>query len=741
MVPGSLNRLRLRVGYVSVLLAILLVTLHLMSHAVQNSATLSRLYIPLLVISAIGLLILLWLVGLNLFRLYRAYRIKQPGARLTVRMVRLFIALSLVPVVVVFYYSMQFLQQGIDSWFDIEIDTAMSDALSLGKASLNLEKSRLLRQTRAMSRDLADVPEGTLLEILGELHQNSSATELTFMDDNGVVIASRNANLGVLVADTPGTAILQQVRETGSFVGITPYGADNLLHLRVVVSDLAAGKIVQALYPTSERVSLLSAKVEEAYEDYEQLIYLRDQLRFGFTLTLVFVLLFAVLGAVWAAIYSARKILSPIVNLAEATRLVADGDYNTRIPYESHRDELGFLVSSFNGMTQRISQARDEAARSQQQVESQRAYLQTLLEHLTTGVMTFGEGMQLRTVNSAASRITGVNLEDYLGKPVDVIASQETTLTLFLCALKEAVFEKEQQVVIETAGGLRTLRWQVTPLASQDMQSKGIVLMFDDVTALLQAQRDAAWGEVARRLAHEIKNPLTPIQLSAERLRRKYLPVLDAEQSGVLDRATHTIVQQVDALKQMVNAFSDYAKPSIIDKAAKPIEFDTLLKEVVTLYHHSPNIRIETSYGAAGAQLHADPVKLRQVIHNLVKNGIEALDAVPQALLTLHSNLLHHDKCHFIEFIVEDNGCGFDQAVAERVFDPYVTTKETGTGLGLAIVKKIVEEHGGGIWLTNRQRQGACVIVRLPVWREGGMCEYVPAPDIAGSEPVQREEK
>ncbi|KHF24103.1 signal transduction histidine kinase [Solemya velum gill symbiont] len=729
MVAESINRLKLRAAYAGFLMLVLLVTLHLMSNAVQNSATLSKLYIPLLIVSVSGLFILLGLVFLNLYRLFRSYRNGVPGARMTVRMVSFFTTLSLIPVLVVFYYSMQFLRQGIDSWFDIEIETIMSDALTLGKASLNLEKSRLLNQTRAISRELVAVADGKLLGQIGRLHGLSGATELTLMDENGLVILSRNQDPSVVVADTPGTSILQQVRESGSFVGIIPYGIDEQLHLRIVVADLAAKRVVQALFPTSERVTLLSEKVEESYEEYLQLTYLREQLQFGFTITLVLVLLFAVFGALWGAIYSARRLLSPIVNLAEATEQVAAGDYSTRLPHVSHSDELGFLVSSFNQMTRRISQARDEAANSQRQVESQRTYLQTLLEHLTTGVLTFDCDRKLRTANSAASTILDVQMERCLEMTLDEIAAGETRLAAFFSAVYGAGLEREHQVVIDTGTGYKTLRWQVTPLASECGDDGGIVLMFDDVTDLIQAQRDAAWSEVARRLAHEIKNPLTPIQLSAERIRRKYMPLLEEEQKDVLDRATHTIVQQVDAMKQMVNAFSDYAKPSNIDMQARPLEFDNLLREVVTLYSSSPTCRVTADYGAGSALMHADPVKMRQVFHNLLKNAQEAVAGLDDGCVEINSATVDGDGYHYIELMVTDNGSGFDADLMERIFDPYVTTKEGGTGLGLAIVKKIVEEHNGGIWLVNRRKQGARAIVRLPVWQEGDVYDAVPAPD------------
>ena len=726
-----------RMIFAAGLLAVMLVTLHLMSSAVQDSATLSRLFVPLLIVNIVGLAALLVLIGINLYKLYRAYREDKPGARLTARMVVLFMLLSLLPVGVVYFYSMQFLLKGIDSWFDVEVDQAMQNALTLGKASLDLQKRRLLSQTEYMTRVLADEGEENLLRSLRELREQSSAAELTVMDLNGLVIASRNADPGVLVADTPGSAILQQVRDGKPYVGLTPYGPDGILHVRVVVADIALPVIVQALYSTSERISILSAEVQEAYEDYRQLSFLRDSLRKSFSLTLLLVLLFSFLAAVLGAIVIARRMLRPLVNLAEGTRAVAEGEYDTRVTHLSSDDELQFLVKSFNEMTSRISQARDVAAKSQQKIESQRAYLQTLLEHLSTGVMTFDETGHLRTYNSAANAILGVKLEESVGQDLRELARSLPRLEGFfnrvLDVWRSHMGDVEDQESVDTADGRKVLLWRTTPMAGIGGATQPLVLMFDDITDLIQAQRDAAWGEVARRLAHEIKNPLTPIQLSAERVRRKYLATMSEEEGATLDRATHTIVQQVDALKQMVNAFSDYARPAGAE--LRPLLFDPLISEVLALYQSGQSGQFEISLNAGDTQVLGDSVKLRQLVHNLVKNAQEAIEGSGDSLVYLATNRTELDDCVFVELEVVDNGPGFDTDVIERVFDPYVTTKQKGTGLGLAIVRKIVEEHNGGIWAANRDAGGARVVVRLPAISNTGkkqeaVCQPIPAPDM-----------
>ncbi|MEN8213924.1 MAG: ATP-binding protein [Pseudomonadota bacterium] len=730
MAAASIVKAGARVLFAVALLAGLLVSLHLMSSAVQNQENLDQLYIPLLIFNILGLLILLVVISISLVRLIRAYRANQPGARLTMRMVALFVLLSLLPMSVVYFYSMQFLLRGIDSWFDVQVDQAMQDSLSLGTASMDLQKRYLLHQTQELKSEIADRGDDGLIVYLGELRGRSGATELTVLNANGQIVASRHANPGVLVADRPNSAILSQVALTGAYVGLTPHGDEELLHIRVVVIDPIESFYLQGIYPTPERISGLSDKVQETFENYQRLNYLKKSLKMTFSLALLMVLLFSFFTAVWAAIYSARRLLAPLVDLGEATRSVAEGDYTTRLPRRKGRDEIDFLASSFNAMTLRIGRSRDVAEQSKRLIEEQRAYLQTVLGHLSTGVIAFsGEG-DLRTVNSAASGILGVPLERRVGSSISQLAQEEPLLEPLLQRVGEiresAEHEQQWQESLDTYEGRKVLRWRTTPLVVAEGPSGALVLMFDDITDLLRAQRESAWAEVARRLAHEIKNPLTPIQLSAERLRRKYLQQLD--DGDVLERATTTIIQQVEAMKHMVNDFSEYARPSKLERES--LVFDQLLRAVVGLYGTDEH-GISLSLHAADARLFADSVKLRQVVHNLIKNAQEAVQEQEDQQISISSRAGVEQRCHYIELEIVDNGPGFAGDLLERVFEPYVTTKQKGTGLGLAIVRKIIDEHGGGIWIMNRPAGGACVIVRLPEERAAQpSCRRIPPPSL-----------
>ena len=714
MATSTLSRLRLGGLSVALLLILLLVTLHLMSSAVQNSAELSRYFVPLLVFNLSGIVVLIGLITYNSIRLIRQYLRHSAGSRLTVRMLLIFIMISLTPVGVVYFYSFSFLQGGIDSWFDVRIDQAMEDARELAQASLDLNQRLWLKYTEQQLLSITDTSESALSLTIAELRQQSGALELSLSDLNGQIIAYSNAVASELAPSKPDDYIMQRLREGNSYVGLAR-DKDELM-IRVAVEDpLGRPFLLQGLYPASERVSSLSEKLELAYNRYKELSFLRTSLKRNFSLTLFLVLMFAVLSAVWAGFYSARRMVAPITNIAAGTKAVAEGDYDRQLPVPRAKDELAFLVTSFNAMTRRIGQARDQAARSQREVEGQRAYLETVLGRLSSGVLTFDEGHRLRTANPAAEKILGANLQQLIGSPLQSLALVSPVMRQFVeglqAPLQQVGEEWRDEMNLFGGEGRKVLICRTTPFSQTD-GTKGHVVLFDDMTVLIRAQRDAAWGEVARRLAHEIKNPLTPIQLSAERLRHKYLHTMPEKDAQVLDRATHTIVQQVEAMKTMVNDFSEYARPPQME--LKPMQLDKLIEEVVDLYRGNKGVKIEVDLTAGNARVEADSLRIRQVVHNLVKNAIEALEGRKRGVVSVISRVVMRDDHPYYETRVQDNGPGFNETMVQHLFEPYVTTKPKGTGLGLAIVKKIVEEHGGIIWAENCAK-GACVVMHLPM--------------------------
>jgi len=724
---------------VAALLALLLISLDLMSSAVQNTAEMNRLFVPLLLFILIGLVVLLALVTINLFQLLSRYRRRVTGSRLTLRMVALFVSLALAPVSIVFYYSQQFLLRGIDSWFNVEIDRAMEDALALSQASLDLHKRDRLRVTQRLLGELQGISAATLTISLEELRERYGARELALMEPSGKLITSSNADPTILVPDRPEGYVLDQARSGQPYVGLAPGEAGKQMQIRVVAPDPVRGFVLQALYPTTQTLSDLTLKVQDAYNQYKELAYLRRSLKNTFTLTLSLVLLFSLLGAVWAALFSARRLVAPVANLAEGTRAVAAGDYDKQLPLPPGHDELGFLVSSFNTMTRRLAQARDAAERGQRQVEAERSYLETVLSRLSSGVMTFDAQWRLHTANPAAHDILHLPPPaGWLERPLDELADASPQMRQLLDTLQPVLAKRgaewRGEVTLLGSEGRQILLCRTTPLSLAE--HAGLVLVIEDVTALLRAQRDAAWGEVARRLAHEIKNPLTPIQLSSERLRLKLLRRLEGDDAQVLERATHTIIQQVEAMKEMLKAFSDYAHPP--KHRPQPLRLDQLVRDVLDLYHHAdhgPGVELELH--AEEVRIEADPVRIRQVVHNLVKNAQDAVEGRPDPHIRVATRRGVQGEFRYVELCVQDNGAGFDDEVRNRLFEPYVTTKVKGTGLGLAIVRRIVEEHGGLIWAENRPEGGASVILRLPLGQGNGKETATPddAPEGAAHAP------
>jgi nitrogen fixation/metabolism regulation signal transduction histidine kinase len=719
MALGALKRLRYP-GMIPVaaLLVVLLVALDLMSDAVQNSEELSRAFVPLLFLVLLGLTALAVMVVVNVVKLVGRYRRRAAGSRLTGRIVILFALISLLPVGVVYYYSLGFLLRGIDSWFDVEIDRAMEDAIELNQASLNLNQRVLLKYSEQLLAGIEDSSITALALTLGRLRQQSGALEMTIFGSGGQVYGYANEDPTRLVPDHPDREIVQRVRAGNNYVGLET-GAGGEMVVRVLVAD-PRGRIqqLQAIFPTSEHITKLSLKLEDAYNRYKELAYLRESLKLSFSVTLSLVLVFGLMSALIAAFHTARHLVAPVADIARGTRAVADGDYEQQLPLPSHDDELAFLVASFNSMTRRISQARDAAARSQQAVEAQRAYLETVLGRLSSGVIAVDPDQSLRTANPAALDILRLSPNDVDEQTLATLAQTYPRVSRWVETVQDhlkADKDWRAEITLFSGEGRQVLLCRGSPFVRPDTEEHGHVVVFDDITTLIMAQRDAAWGEVARRLAHEIKNPLTPIQLSAERLRHKLLAKLPEQDARIVDRATHTIVAQVEAMKAMVNDFSSYARTPKME--AQPLRLDALVTEVMDLYRSAgANGVLELKLQAPDAQIMGDPLRLRQVIHNLVKNAQEALNGRSDPLITVATSLVDDTEEPHVDLTVQDNGTGFKEELLGKIFDPYVTTKTKGTGLGLAIVKKIVEEHGGLIWAENANG-GARLIARLPLWR------------------------
>ncbi|MET0535745.1 MAG: ATP-binding protein [Steroidobacter sp.] len=724
MVPATLKR-----TLVSILVLIgsglWVAALLIMAQTVQQSAHFSDLHPFIVGVNVAGLLVLLILIGGRLLQLVRDWRKRVVGSRLEARMVWMSATLAMAPLLLVFYFSVVFLNRGIDSWFHVEIRQGLEDALTLSRAALDLRMREYLERTRAVAARIAPARTDAIRR-LDELRQENEALELTLLGSNSRIIATSSDLLGELPAPLT-EEMTMQVRQGRDYVALDPVaGGGYLVRTAVRVPLVVPGdemRMLQAIYPIERRLGELADTVEASYQRYGEKARLREPLKTSFTLTLTLVLLLSLFGALYGAFWAARRMVRPIQDLVAGTRAVAKGDFDLRLPLTSH-DEMGILVHSFNDMTKRLARSREETRRVQQAVEAERANLSVILARLSTGVISLEPDRTIRTANQAACSILGVEVEALIGKLLQ--ASAGTTLfeqfqTACNAHLEAGQSEWREQLVLQGDSARRILMCACTALSDEDQTPSGFVIVFDDLTTLLPAQRDAAWGEVARRLAHAIKNPLTPIQLSAERLRRKLLGHIDEAQGQMLDRATHTIVQQVEAMKEMVNAFSEYARAPEMDVSR--FDLNQLIGEVAELYRAPGRPGTSLQLQPQLPEIEADRGRMRQIIHNLLANAWEALEGVPNPSVRVTTRLLDQGSVttagmpggRAAEIIVEDNGPGFRPDVIGQAFDPYVTTKPKGTGLGLAIVKKIVEEHGGAIDADNVRTGGARVRVELPM--------------------------
>jgi nitrogen fixation/metabolism regulation signal transduction histidine kinase len=698
-----------------------LAALLLLAKTAQNSAEFGQLHPWILLINALGVVALIVMLAVKLTQLVHDYRRHIIGSRLKARTLAIFGVLVLAPLLVVYYFALEFLNRGIDSWFDVEVRQELSQALQQSRAVLDLNRRESLARSEDLAQALGETDERAAAARLDEERRLGGAIELTLIGSNGRLIATSSERTIDTLPQRPLEEAMLQVRQGRPFVSLEPVaGGGYVIRTavplpRTLLSD--EQRVLLAVYPVSERLAELANTVQRAHTQYGELSYLREPLKLSFVLTLTLVLLLSLLAAVYGAFFSAQRLVQPIQDLAAGTRAVGKGDFDTRLPLSS-RDEMGFLVHSFNDMTKRLARAREEARRSQQAVEKERANLAVILARLSTGVLSLEPDLKFRVANQAAADILGADLEAAYGKSLDEIAAAGGMLGQFVETLRghfsDGQTEWREQLEMRGDSGRRVLMCACTSLPGEQGQPGGFVIVFDDITVMLQAQRDAAWGEVARRLAHEIKNPLTPIQLSAERMRRRYLGHMSDDDAQVLERATHTIVQQVEAMKQMVNAFSEYARAP--DMTLTPFDLNQLVTEVAELYRSQDSrVQVKLELDSNVRELEADRGRVRQILNNLIKNSMEALEGRSDAQVEISTRLDQQSGRPFAEITVADNGPGFASDIISQVFDPYVTSKPKGTGLGLAIVKKIVEEHGGWIEAENRRTGGARVRVTLPL--------------------------
>ena len=661
---------------------------------------------------------LLLIIAFQLSRLFKQIRARVIGSRLTLRLLGAFALMAITPGVIVYAVSVNFLTHSIESWFNVKVEAALEGGVRLGQSSLDSMLADLKQKGDGMALNLAFQPTNSQLTVLNDLREKSGVQDAVLLTMQGKILAFSSNDATTFLPATPSLDQLRQARLRD--FGIIEPIAGKGLYLRALIpvnmNDIGGEtRILQLLQPVPKQLSDTAEAVQNVYQDYQELSLSRESMKQVFALTLTLVLMLAMLTAVSVAFVLSRRLSAPLGVLADGTRAIARGDYETVLPVHGN-DELGVLVQSFNSMTKQLGDAKQAAESNRARVEAARGYLETILAHLSSGVLALNDKGELRTYNLTASNILGVVLGHFSGHPFEKVGQEFPNLKnltdLILQNANETnLNEWQAEIEIVTTQGQRTLLLRGTRLPYS--ADSGYLLVFDDITTMVQAQRDAAWGEVARRLAHEIKNPLTPIQLSAERIEHKLSSKLDKADSEMLKRATETIVAQVDAMKTMVNEFSEYARAPVLNLVN--LDFNALVRDVLELYQ-PVGISLEVALTEQSLNVLGDATMLRQVLHNLLQNAQDALDGVKSAKIEVATMI----NANQIQLSVADNGAGFPMEMMSRAFEPYMTTKRHGTGLGLAIVKKIVEEHQGNIAIENVKAElahqtGAVVLVSLPM--------------------------
>ena len=664
--------------------------------------------LPVLLGVGVALIVVLMiLVGAQLLVTVRRYRAGVFGSKLTVRLILVFVLVSLVPGVVMYGISVQFLAGSIESWFDIRVDSALEGGLNLGRANLENGLGELQSKADSMAVSLSYQSTATQVASIDSLRDQAAISEATLFTTKGEVVASSNSGTDSFIPLAPTQSMLRQAQLQESYAGIEEDEDFGLL-LRVIVPINHLETEMQILQVTQlvpQRLARDAAMVQEAYRDYQELSLSRYGLQRLYTLALTLSLGLALFSVVLLAVMFSNRLSAPLGFLAAGTRAVAKGDFSQRTPI-NRGDELGFLTESFSVMTGQLSEAKDAAEKHEKALTQANAYLSSILETLSAGVLTFDERLNLRAYNPSAEEILGQTLENALSSGDSSTTGLDSMRRLIKDGLSESQeIQSERQVEIVVNESKKVLLVRISTLGGGELP--GFIVVFDDVTNLLQAQRSALWGEVAQRLAHEIKNPLTPIQLSAERLTHRLGPKLDHDDAAMLSRSIKTIVDQVAALKGMVNAFNEYSRNP--DRKSELVDVNELVLDVIELYR-ATSVAIETKLENKNIFLWGDTGKLRQVLHNLIQNSEQALmgHTNPEILI---ETVATPDAT---QIRIQDNGPGLSDEVMSRAFDPYYTTKAKGTGLGLAIVRKIVEEHDGAVSIRNGE-VGAVIEITLPL--------------------------
>jgi nitrogen fixation/metabolism regulation signal transduction histidine kinase len=720
------------------------VLLYMLLQATNNRDLYERNYTLLFAINVAVASVLLLAIVWVAYRLYKRLRQGRFGSRLLVKLAAIFALVGFAPGLLIYVVSYQFVSRSIETWFDVKVEGALEAGLNLGRSTLDTLSNEFTLKVRAAAPQLNDVSEGAVGQQLEKMVDQLGAADIGIWSGNGNLITSGGQSRIQLNPDKPSSAQFRTARTERFVVWIdglddaAPADTEVNARIRVLVPLALSGLglnpeprflLVSKALPRTLVANALA--VDAANRVYQERALARQCLKRMYIGTLTLSLFLAVFGAVLMAVVLGNQLARPLLVLAEGVSQVAAGDLTPKLAMQG-KDELGGLTRAFATMTAQLAEARQAVENSMSQVDAARANLQTILDNLTAGVIVLGPQGELLSANPGATRILQVPLATHQGQTLASIGglqefgqSVQSHFTEFLSAKLEHEPDHWQNT-FELGGSNATMhspfdRALTIVARGAELPGNARLLVFDDISEIVSAQRAQAWGEVARRLAHEIKNPLTPIQLSAERLEIKLTGKLQAAEQLILNKSVKTIVDQVDAMKRLVNEFRDYARLPAAE--LKPVDINGLVQDVAQLYEaEAQSVPVRLELDAQCPPVRGDAQQLRQVIHNLLQNAQDASEAQftetagpgPVVIRTVWQEAKGR-----VRLSVLDQGPGFVDAILKRAFEPYVTTKVKGTGLGLAVVKKIADEHGSRVDIANRVVDGhvvgAQVSLSLPV--------------------------
>ncbi|MEZ5479836.1 MAG: ATP-binding protein [Thiolinea sp.] len=727
MAIDSLKKALLRWLPVIVIGTLLLISLSVLYQVLQESASEQQTsdVQSLLYLNAGILFLLSTAILFNLIRVIYQWHTRQAGSRFTLRLMAGFLALTLLPVLVVSVFAMNLIGKSINMQLDERVQRALDDAVELSEKALLIRSRIQLQHLSLLAEQLPGKNRLEMVALMDDWRGRSGAYEVVLLGEDMGYVTNSTDGIDELIPLFTGSDLLNKLSGRNALYQIETLGtpdaqdAFSRVALRVNYGINNEPGILTALFQFPAEESSLSENVSLVSRDYKGINFQRDLFKKAFRGVLLLAIVLSVLFALWAAFIFSRRLTRPVRDLVEGTLAVASGDLQKKLPV-SDRDDFSLLARSFNAMTKRLSHVQNEREQARHQLQQEHDYLDVVLGHLSSGVVTLDENRVIRRVNASAAQILGQPLDEQVGSGLEELCTGRQ-LQPFLQALQPWLDDPEQdwqaEVDLMSDGRRKVLMCRGASLPTKGWQQQGYVLVFEDVSDVVQAEHDAAWGEVARRLAHEIKNPLTPIQLSAERLTRKLSRFLEDEEQAFLKRMTDTIIQQVDTLKSMVNAFSEYAKAPVL--MLQPVMLNDLVTEVAELYRgNAQEVEIALDLQPL-PRMALDPHRIRQLLVNLIKNALEAIEPEPGAGMIRISSTLEQDShragAQQVVLNIQDSGPGIPENLLPHLFEPYVTSKHKGTGLGLAIVKKIVEEHDGSLSARNAQPKGAIITVRLPV--------------------------